>query len=139
MAKPERQRPRRQREHSHVADATALSGVRSADVSVGSQPFGAVTAADGQLSFVTLANAVAVLSNGSSLTPTLDRVLSAPGATGSEQLTNDGKYLLVGANSGALVFSVADAEQALQVEHDQVGAIFQRDEREPEHAALTGS
>ena len=94
-----------------VAGATALSGVRSADVSVGSQPFGVVTTADGQFSFVTLANAVAVLSNGSSLAPTLEHVLSAPGATGSEQLTSDGKYLLVAANSGAIVFSVADAEQ----------------------------
>ncbi|MGP0024143.1 MAG: YncE family protein, partial [Streptosporangiaceae bacterium] len=94
-----------------VAGATALSGVRSADVSVGSQPFGVATTADGHFSFVTLANAVAVLSHGSSLAPTLDHVLSAPGATGSEQLTSDGRYLLVAANSGALVFSVADAEQ----------------------------
>ena len=94
-----------------VAGATALSGVRSADVSVGSQPFGVVTTAGGHFSFVTLANAVAVLSNGSSLAPTLDHVLSAPGATGGEHLTSDGKYLLVAANSGAIVFSVADAEQ----------------------------
>ena len=94
-----------------VAGATALSGVHSADVSVGSGPFGVVTTPDGQFSFVTLANAVAVLSDGSSLAPTLDRVLPAPGATGGEQLTNDGKYLLVAANSGALVFSVADTEQ----------------------------
>ncbi len=94
-----------------VAGATALSGVRSADVSVGSQPFGVVTTADGHFSFVTLANAVAVLTYGSSLAPTLDHVLSAPGATGSERLTGDGRYLLVAANSGALVFSVADAEQ----------------------------
>ena len=94
-----------------VAGAAALSRVRSADVSVGSQPFGVVTTAGGHFSFVTLANAVAVLSNGSSLAPTLDHVLSAPGATGSEQLTSDGKYLLVAANSGAIVFSVADAEQ----------------------------
>ncbi len=94
-----------------VAGATALSGVRSADVSVGPQPFGVVTTADGQFSFVTLANAVALLSDGSSLAPALDRVLSAPGATGGEQLTSDGKYLLVAANSGAIVYSVADAEQ----------------------------
>ncbi|MGD0936782.1 MAG: YncE family protein [Streptosporangiaceae bacterium] len=94
-----------------VAGATALSRVRSAEVSVGSQPFGVVTTPDGHFSFVTQANEVAVLSNGSSLAPTLDRVLSAPGATGSEQLTSDGKYLLVAANSGAIVFSVADAEQ----------------------------
>ena len=94
-----------------VAGATALPGVRSADVSVGSQPFGVVTTPDGRFSFVTLANAVAVLSDGSSLAPTLDHVLSAPGATGGEQLTSDGKYLLVAANSGAIVFSVADAEQ----------------------------
>ena len=94
-----------------VAGAAALSRVRSADVSVGSQPFGVVTTPGGHFSFVTLANAVAVLSNGSSLAPTLDYVLSAPGATGSEHLTSDGKYLLVAANSGAIVFSVADAEQ----------------------------
>ena len=72
-----------------------------------------VTTADGKFTFVTLQNQVAVLSHGSSLAPTLDYVLPAPGATGSEQLTNSGKFLLVAANSGALVLDVANAEQGV--------------------------
>jgi Protein kinase domain/Lactonase, 7-bladed beta-propeller len=94
-----------------AAMAKTLPGVRSGQVSVGNAPFGVVTAADGKFSFVTLANSVAVLSDGSPLSPTLTRVLSAPGANGSGQLTNNGKYLLVAANSGAIVYDVAAAEQ----------------------------
>ena len=92
-----------------VATAKTLPGVHSAQVNVGNAPFGVVTTADGKFSFVTLANSVAVLSNGSPLSPTLTHVLSAPGANGSEQLTNNGKYLLVAANSGAIVYDVAAA------------------------------
>ncbi len=90
-----------------------LSGALSAQVQVGNQPFGVVTTADGKFAFVTLQNQVAVLSQGSSLAPTLDNVLPAPGATGSEQLTNSGKFLLVAANSGALVLDVANAEEGV--------------------------
>ena len=93
-----------------VPPAQTLSGARSAQVQVGNQPFGVVTTADGKFTFVTLQNQVAVLSHGSSLAPTLDDVLPAPGATGSEQLTNSGKFLLVAVNSGALVLDVANAE-----------------------------
>ncbi len=96
-----------------VPHTQTLSGARSAQVQVGNQPFGVVTTADGKFSFVTLQNQVAVLSHGSSLAPTLDQVLPAPGATGSEQLTNSGKFLLVAANSGALVLDVANAEQGV--------------------------
>ena len=96
-----------------VPRAQTLSGARSAQVQVGNQPFGVVTTADGTFTFVTLENQVAVLSHGSSLAPTLDHVLPAPGATGSEQLTNSGKFLLVPANSGALVLDVANAEQGV--------------------------
>jgi len=94
-----------------VATAKTLRGVHSAQVNVGNAPFGVVTTADGTFSFVTLANSVAVLSNGSPLSPTLTHVLSAPGANGSERLTSNGKYLLVAANSGAIVYDVAAAEQ----------------------------
>ena len=96
-----------------VPQTQTLSGARSAQVQVGNQPFGVVTTADGKFTFVTLQNQVAVLSHGSSLAPTLDHVLPAPGATGSEQLTNSGKFLLVAANSGALVLDVANAEQGV--------------------------
>ena len=96
-----------------VPHTQTLSGARSAQVQVGNQPFGVVTTADGKFTFVTLQNQVAVLSHGSSLAPTLDHVLPAPGATGSEQLTNSGKFLLVAANSGALVLDVANAEQGV--------------------------
>ena len=96
-----------------VPPAQTLSGARSAQVQVGNQPFGVVTTADGKFTFVTLQNQVAVLSHGSSLAPTLDYVLPAPGATGSEQLTNSGKFLLVAVNSGALVLDVANAEEGV--------------------------
>ena len=92
-----------------AATAKTLTGVRSAQADVGNAPFGVVTTADGKFSFVTLANSVAVLSDASPLSPTLTHVLSAPGANGSEQLTNNGKYLLVAANSGAIVYDVAAA------------------------------
>ncbi len=93
-----------------VASAAALPSVRSTLVDVGSQPFGVVTTADGAFSFVTMNNAVAVLSDGSPLAPVLTHVLAAPGSNGSEQLTHSGKYLLVAANSGAIVMNVASAE-----------------------------
>jgi len=96
-----------------VPHTQTLSGTLSAQVQVGNQPFGVVTTADGKFTFVTLQNQVAVLSNGSSLAPTLDYVLPAPGATGSEQLTNSGKFLLVAVSSGALVLDVANAEQGV--------------------------
>jgi len=97
-----------------VAAARTLTGVRSARAGAGNQPFGVVTTADGAFSFVTAANSVSVLSNGPAhgggLAPTLIHVLPAPGANGSLQLTHDGRYLLVAANSGAIVMNVANAE-----------------------------
>ena len=96
-----------------VPHTQTLSGALSAQVQVGNQPFGVVTTADGEFTFVTLQNQVAVLSHGSSLAPRLDYVLPAPGVTGSEQLTNSGKFLLVAVNSGALVLDVANAEQGV--------------------------
>ena len=93
-----------------VTSAPALPSVRSTLVNVGSQPFGVATTADGAFSFVTMNNSVAVLSDGSSLAPVLTHVLPAPGSNGSEQLTHSGKYLLVAANSGAIVMNVASAE-----------------------------
>ena len=93
-----------------VAAAAALPSVRSAVVNVGSHPFGVATTPDGAFSFVTMDNSVAVLSDGSSLAPVLTHVLAAPGSNGSEQLTHSGRYLLVAANSGAIVMNVASAE-----------------------------
>jgi DNA-binding beta-propeller fold protein YncE len=93
-----------------VASAAALPSVRSARLDVASHPFGVVTTADGAFSFVTMNNSVAVLSNGSQLAPVLTHVLPAPGSNGSERLTHDGRYLLVAANSGAIVMNVASAE-----------------------------
>ena len=93
-----------------VTNAAALPSVRSTPVNVGSHPFGVVTTADGAFSFVSMNNSVAVLSDGSSLAPVLTHVLAAPGSTGSERLTHSGKYLLVAANSGAIVMDVASAE-----------------------------
>ena len=93
-----------------VTNAAALPSIRSTLVNVGSHPFGVVTTADGAFSFVTMNNSVAVLSDASSPAPVLTHVLPAPGSSGSEQLTHSGKYLLVAANSGAIVMNVASAE-----------------------------
>ncbi len=93
-----------------VTNAAALPSVRSTLVNVGSHPFGVVTTADGAFSFVTMNNSVAVLSDGSSSAPVLTHVLPALGSSGSEQLTHSGKYLLVAANSGAIVMDAASAE-----------------------------
>ena len=93
-----------------VTNAAALPSVRSTLVNVGSHPFGVVTTADGAFSFVTMNNSVAVLSDGSSPAPVLTHVLPALGSSGSEQLTHSGKYLLVAANSGAIVMDAASAE-----------------------------
>jgi serine/threonine protein kinase/DNA-binding beta-propeller fold protein YncE len=94
-----------------TAVATTLSRVTSAATTIGGSPFGAAVTPDGQYSFVTVGDAIDVLHNGSALTPTLIRTISAPGAGRDAELTSDGKYLVAAAGSGAVVVNVAAAEQ----------------------------
>jgi len=94
-----------------VAKATSLSKVGSASVSLTGSPFGVAVTRDGRYSFVSLGNSVEMLSNGSALAPRLFRTIAAPGAKKGEAITADGRYLLVTANSGAVVISIAEAEQ----------------------------
>jgi len=94
-----------------VASAPALPKVRTAKVSVGGNPFTVQAAPDGNYSFVTLGNSIAVLKTGASLAPTVFSTFSAPGAKRGEAISPNGKYLLAAAGSGAIVINVAVAEQ----------------------------
>ena len=92
-----------------VAAAPVLGAVSQAAVPVPGSPFSVVATADGRWSFVTLNSAVEVLSNRSPA-PVADRQVSVAGTPQGEQLTNDGRYLLVADGSGAVVIDVARAE-----------------------------
>jgi len=92
-----------------VAAAPVLGAVSQAAVPVPGSPFSVVATADGRWSFVTLNSAVEVLSNRSPA-PVADRQLSVPGTAQGEQLTSDGRYLLVADGTGAVVIDVARAE-----------------------------
>jgi serine/threonine-protein kinase len=94
-----------------VASAPALPKVRTAKVSVGGNPFTVQAAPDGNYSFVTLGNSIAVLKNGASLAPAVFSTFSAPGAKRGEAISPNGRYLLAAAGSGAIVINVAVAEQ----------------------------
>jgi DNA-binding beta-propeller fold protein YncE len=94
-----------------AAQAPELSHVHTAMAPIAGNPFGVVTTRDGHWSFVSTGAQVLVMSN-IGFAPKLVRMISlpAPSAAG-EVLTNDGRYLLVAAGSGAVVVSVARAEQ----------------------------
>jgi DNA-binding beta-propeller fold protein YncE len=94
-----------------VASAKTLSTVTSSSVHLGGKPYAVLVTPDKKFSFVTIGNAVAVLSNGSALAPTLLHTLQVPGASWGEAITKDGKYLLLATGDGAKVLSVPDAEQ----------------------------
>jgi DNA-binding beta-propeller fold protein YncE len=92
-----------------VAAAKVLGLASRSVVPVPGRPFAVVATADGRWSFVTLNNAVEVLSNRSS-PPAAVRQVSVPGTPQGEQLTHDGRYLLVADGSGAVVIDVTRAE-----------------------------
>jgi serine/threonine protein kinase len=94
-----------------TARAPFLSHVAIASVSLNGDPFGAISTSDGRYTFVSLGSSVALLRNGSGLSPTLIRTIPAAGATAGEAITRNGRYLLVAGRSGAVVISTADAEQ----------------------------
>jgi DNA-binding beta-propeller fold protein YncE len=74
-------------------------------------PFGVVVTRDGQWGFVSLGASVGVVRIGASLAPSLVTTIGVSGEPAGEALTPDGRYLLVASDSGAIVISVARAEQ----------------------------
>lgn len=91
-----------------------MLGVRTSMIKVPGTPFGAVVTSDGRWAFASLGtDTVEVLRTGS-FTPAAVRTIRVPGpARGAfgEALTKDGRYLLVASDTGAIVISVARAEQ----------------------------
>lgn len=101
-----------------TAPSPRLSGVRTAMVSVPGSPFGVVVTPDGRWAFVALFNSVEVLRLGSALAPVKVRTLALTAGPGGlpagvlgETLSRDGRYLLAASGSGAVVISVARAEE----------------------------
>jgi DNA-binding beta-propeller fold protein YncE len=99
---------------STVARASVLGNVRAQSVTVGTQPFGVTTTADGRYTFVTRQDAIVVLAGHGGLAPAVDHVISLPGLHNGAVLTHDGRYLIAALNSGAVVLDVAAAEQGSQ-------------------------
>jgi DNA-binding beta-propeller fold protein YncE len=93
-----------------TAKAPDLTGVARAATALPGGPFGVAVTANGGYSFVTTGNAVAVLRSGSGLAPTLVRTIRLHGAGKGLAITPDGHYLVVADGSGAVVISVAAAE-----------------------------
>ena len=99
-----------------TAPPSTLSGVRTAMVKVPGTPFGVVVTPDGRWAFVALISSVEMLRLGPALAPVKVRTIAltgeaVPGGAVGEALTPDGRYLLAASGSGAVVISVARAEQ----------------------------
>jgi DNA-binding beta-propeller fold protein YncE len=93
-----------------IASAPDLSKVQTATTGIGGRPFSVAVTSDGKWSFVTTGHALAVLSNGSGLAPTLAHTLPMAGANKGVAVTSDGRYVLLAAGGGAKVLSAPDAE-----------------------------
>lgn len=92
-----------------TAGAPHLSRVRTAMVPLAGSPFG--VAANGRWSFVAVGDgSIAALRDRASLSPSLAFSFPVPGVPLGETATQDGRYLLAAAGSGAIVISVARAE-----------------------------
>ena len=96
-----------------TAASPLLRSVQTAMVNVPGNPFGVVVTPDGRWAFVAVISAIEVLRLGPSLAPVKVRTISlpAPDTVTGETLTQDGRYLLAASDSGAVVISVARAEQ----------------------------
>ena len=94
-----------------VAKAATVAKAKTESVAVGQDPFAVTTTADGKFTFVTRKDAIVVLTSHDGLAPAVDHVITVPGAGHGVVLTHDGKYLVTAVNSGAVVLSVAAAEQ----------------------------
>jgi hypothetical protein len=90
---------------------TTLGTITSQEISIGGTPFAALESDDGRYTFVTAGNRIAVLSNNGGLSLTLLRTVPVPGADKALNLTGDGRYLVAAGGRGAVVVSVAAAEQ----------------------------
>lgn len=92
-----------------IAPSAALTGVRTAMVSMGGSPFG--VAADGRWAFVAVPGGIEVLRASKSLAPTVVRKIPVAGSLAGMSITPDGRYLLAAVGGGAVVVSVARAER----------------------------
>jgi DNA-binding beta-propeller fold protein YncE len=97
---------------TNVAKAPSLT-VKTSMVSVSGNPFGVATTSNGTYAFVaTTSNPSSLLVfTTSSFTPKLVRTIPLAGTPTGLTLTPDGKYLLAASGSGAIVISVAAAEE----------------------------
>ncbi len=116
-----------------VAPERSLASVKTSMVAVGGRPFGVATTSDGKWTFVSgddlgssgagSSGQVAVFSD-SGFAPKPVRTISLPApSVAGETLTHDGRYLLAAEGSGAVVVSVARAEQGAP--HAVLGALSQ--------------
>jgi DNA-binding beta-propeller fold protein YncE len=95
-----------------VAPAARLGGLGSERVRTGGRPFAVRESPDGRFTFVTLGDGIAVLRNGGPA-PTLVRTIRIPGADKELAISGDGRYLLAAGGRGAVVISVAGAEDGV--------------------------
>jgi DNA-binding beta-propeller fold protein YncE len=89
----------------------AATGVQSQTVKLGGTPFAVQESHDGQYTFVTVNDGIAVLRNTGGLVPTLQDTIHVPGADKGLAVTHDGRYLIAANGNGAVVVDVAQAEQ----------------------------
>jgi DNA-binding beta-propeller fold protein YncE len=94
-----------------TARSPSLRGVRTAMMGVTGNPFGVAVTPDGRWAFAAVDASIAVLRTGSSLAPAEVAAIPVPGPPLGMTLTRDGRYLLAASGSGAVVVSVARAEQ----------------------------
>jgi DNA-binding beta-propeller fold protein YncE len=94
-----------------TAPSAALTGVRTAMVSVQGSPFGVAATPEGQWAFVAVPGGVEVLRTGGSLAPTVVRTIPVAGGPAGVAITPGGRYLLAADGRGAVVISVARAER----------------------------
>jgi serine/threonine protein kinase/DNA-binding beta-propeller fold protein YncE len=92
--------------------ASALTTAASQEARVhGGTPFAVQESRDGDYTFVTVNDGLAVLRNSSGAAPSFVRIISIPGPDKGLFPTEDGRYLLIANGDGAVVVDVAKAEQ----------------------------
>src|SRR5450755_770848 len=89
----------------------ATTGVQSETVKLGGTPFAVQEGHDGQYTFVTVNDGIAVLRNTGGLVPVLQNTIHVPGADKGLAVTHDGRYLIAANGNGAVVVDVGQAEQ----------------------------
>jgi serine/threonine protein kinase/6-phosphogluconolactonase (cycloisomerase 2 family) len=89
----------------------ATTGVQSETVKLGGTPFAVQESHDGQYTFVTVNDGIAVLRNTGGLVPVLQNTIHVPGADKGLAVTHDGRYLIAANGNGAVVVDVGQAEQ----------------------------